>query len=287
MGCAIEVKREINSNWVLPPAEDSHTTNSLLCPERLPSNNVRLKSPAGGKEVKSSDDVEQSLSSGGSSATNSESTESSTDEESKSPLPPLLSPLPSPPQEVWKSPPRAAATTRVDPPLGLFDAADKDEAVEEEDDEEEEEEEKPGEVSGGEGEACAGESGEGEGETEGGGDGVVEEDEEEEEEDRTEEAEKSLDEKSSPSSPSEKEESSPVCLASSERKQPGSGECGVCPVVGEKRRRARETEEEYEIRRLARRESLTFAIDFCEYSRTYCICLCTAHELSGCGPMAV
>lgn len=229
MNCAIEVKREVNTSWILSPTAD-HTSHSdsLLCAERFSgSSDVQLKSEA-----------KSSAGESGLASTNSESTESSTDDEpAKSPLPRLLSPIHSPEEPTWSS----SAVPTTPETLGLFEEEDKVEEDDEDDDEE----------NGGEME-------------EGGG----EEEEEEEEEDidgegRT-ETEKSGDEKSSLAS-SEKEPS-PVC--SSQSKQPsqqGLGRSPVSPVtVGEKRKRVKETEEEYESRRIARRESLNFVIDFCE-----------------------
>ena len=250
MGCAIVVKKEVNYR-VLPPNanEDSHP--SLLCPEMLLGSS-RLKSSAptadGNKNMKSSDATEQSATS------NSESTtESSTDEESKSPLPPLLSPIRSPPEEVWSSP-ATQMRPEEETSLGLFDPREKDDVEEEEEDEEDEEREGEG---GAEEEMP-------EEEREGGG-------EDDEEEART-EAEKSGDEKSSVVS-SEKEPS-PVSSTTTTTAAIAVV-CQLKEVVGEgangersreKRKRVRETEEEYAMRRMARRESLKFAIDFCESS---------------------
>ena len=231
MDCAVEVKKEVNTSWILSAVENDPHRDSLLCAERFSgsSGDVRLKSSA--KTVKSS--TEQSALT----STNSESTESSTDDEPKSPLPSLLSPIHSP-EGGWST---LAQTTAE--PLGLFAETEKD--VEEEDEEDDDEEEEEGRERGEEEEE--------------------EGDEEEEEEDvdgeeRT-ETEKSGDEKSSLAS-SEKE-SSPVCSTSAQSKQPV--QLGGSPVtVGEKRKRSRETEEEYESRRIARRESLKFVVDFCE-----------------------
>ena len=255
MGCAIEVKKEVNYR-VLPlnqAADDSHT--SLLCPEMLLGSS-RLKSatvtPAADANkttnTKSSDTTEQSATSSNS---NSESTESSTDEESKSPLPPLLSPIRSPPEDVWSSP---ATTTQIRPPeedtsLGLFDQSEKDDLEEEEEEEEEEEGEGEGEEEkegGGEEEEeeVAGEGGQGE-------------EEDDEEEGRT---EAEGDEKSSIVS-SEKEPSPVSSTAVAYQLKEGGGEKDRSR---EKRRRVRETDEEYTMRRMARRESLKFDINLCE-----------------------
>lgn len=244
MNCAIEVKREVNTSWILSPTAD-HTSHSdsLLCAERFSgSSDVQLKSEA-----------KSSAGELGLASTNSEGTESSTDDEpAKSPLPRLLSPIHSPEEPTWSS----TAVPTTSETLGLFEEEDK---VEEEEDEEDDEE------NGGDME-------------EGGGEEEEEEDEEEEDMDgegRT-ETEKSGDEKSSLAS-SEKEPS-PVC--SSQTKQPsqqGLGRSPVSPVaVGEKRKRVKETEEEYESRRIARRESLNFVIDFCECLPLY---TCTVMDM--------
>ena len=267
MGCAIEVKKEVNYRFLPSPNATDNSHTSLLCPEMLLGSS-RLKPIVAGDAdtttiTKLGDNTEQSTTT--TSNSNSESTESSTDEEAKSPLPPLLSPIRSPPDDVWSSP----ATTQIRPELddaspGLFDLREKDE-VEEEEEEEEEEEDEEGEEEreGGEEEEVEEEGREGRGE---------EAEEDDEEEGKT-EAEKSGDEKSSVVS-SEKEpspvSSTPVCQS----KEVG----GERERSRERRKRVRETDEEYTMRRMARRESLKFVIDFCEslsplssFSCSYCM----------------
>lgn len=271
---AIEVKREVNSKWVIKDTDDDDPhAESLLCPELLPISggvDIRLK-PGGSSDNKTAESVVDSVAMETcTTSSNSESTESSTDEESKSPLPPLLSPIQSPPspslppssttttvttemierteRDIWmrNSPiPPTRKDEKEEPPLGLFEEFEKDE-VEEDDDEEEEEEE-------------------------------------EDEDDET--MQKSEDEKSSSSpgvvdhmtetSPIDSFSSLQTCdktevCGSDEGREGGSvSSNGVSPVtVGEKRKRGRETEEEYEMRRLARRESLKFVLDFCKLRLT-------------------
>ena len=140
-------------------------------------------------------------------------------------------------------------TTTNEPPLGLFEEAEKDDIVEEDEEDDDEGEGGTGEVA----------------EVSEGGDGGACEEEEEEDCDMRTEVEKSADEKSSVGS-SEKE-GSPACPEVTKQLSGGCGAKGEgSPVrVGEKRRRGRETDKEYEIRRLARRESLKFVLDFCKF----------------------
>ena len=269
MGCAIEVKKEVNYRFLPSPNATDNSHTSLLCPEMLLGSS-RLKPIVAGDAdtttiTKLGDNTEQSTTTSNS---NSESTESSTDEEAKSPLPPLLSPIRSPPDDVWSSP----ATTQIRPELddtspGVFDLREKDE-VEEEEEEEEEEEDEEGEEEreGGEEEEVEEEGREGRGE---------EAEEDDEEEGKT-EAEKSGDEKSSVVS-SEKEPSPVSSTAVCQSKEVGGERVGG-ERSRERRKRVRETDEEYAMRRMARRESLKFVVDFCEslsplssFSCSYCM----------------
>jgi hypothetical protein len=224
MGCAIEVKKEVNYRFLPSPNATDNSHTSLLCPEMLLGSS-RLKPIVAGDAdtttiTKLGDNTEQSTTTSNS---NSESTESSTDEEAKSPLPPLLSPIRSPPDDVWSSP----ATTQIRPELddtspGVFDLREDDED---------------------------------EGKTE---------------------AEKSGDEKSSVVS-SEKEPSPVSSTTVCQSKEVGEERVGG-ERSRERRKRVRETDEEYAMRRMARRESLKFVVDFCEslsplssFSCSYCM----------------
>ncbi|CAI8014135.1 hypothetical protein GBAR_LOCUS8865 [Geodia barretti] len=130
MGCAIEVKKEVNYRFLPSPNATDNSHTSLLCPEMLLGSS-RLKPIVAGDAdtttiTKLGDNTEQSTTRRQiliQRAPNPAPTR-----RRNHPLPPLLSPIRSPPDDVWSSP----ATTQIRPELddaspGVFDLREKDE----------------------------------------------------------------------------------------------------------------------------------------------------------------